>query len=108
MLRTQIYLDDEQTARLDKRASTEGATRSKLIRLAIDEFLSRDDHASAEWKERWRQAIRETVGIAPYLGDEADATALLPAGDAARLSDLDACLSFSTPPSLSAACEPMN
>ncbi|MGH2711097.1 MAG: CopG family transcriptional regulator [Actinomycetota bacterium] len=39
MKRTQIYLDEEQEARLARRASAAGVTRSRLIRQAIDAYL---------------------------------------------------------------------
>ena len=42
MKRTQIYLDEEQDARLERRAAAVGVTKSALIRAAIDRFLSRD------------------------------------------------------------------
>lgn len=39
MKRTQIYLDEEQDARLAKRAGAAGVTKSTLIRQALDQFL---------------------------------------------------------------------
>lgn len=39
MKRTQIYLDENQDARLSKRAEAAGVTKSTLIRQALDEFL---------------------------------------------------------------------
>lgn len=42
MERTQIYLDERQTAELDKRARERGTTRSHLIREALEKYLSPD------------------------------------------------------------------
>lgn len=39
MKRTQIYIDENQDARLSKRAEAAGVTKSSLIRQALDEFL---------------------------------------------------------------------
>jgi hypothetical protein len=86
--RTQIYLDDEQTARLDHRAAAEGVTRSTVIRRAVDEFLIRDERDPAAWKARWQKAVRRTAGIAPYLPDGAAYVEGLRAADAKRLRGL--------------------
>jgi hypothetical protein len=37
--RTQIYLTDEQRARVDRAAAAEGVTMAELIRRALDEYL---------------------------------------------------------------------
>ena len=71
MHRTQIYLDEDQTARLDERATGEGVTRSSVIRRAVDEYLTREDGDPSAWRARWREAIGRTAGIAPYLPDGA-------------------------------------
>lgn len=42
MKRTQIYLDEDQDSKLGRRAAAAGVTKSALIRMAIDRFLSRD------------------------------------------------------------------
>lgn len=39
MKRTQIYLDEDQDARLARKAEAAGVTKSTLIRQALDEFL---------------------------------------------------------------------
>lgn len=71
MRRTQIYLDEQQAEQLDERASTRGATRSKLIREAIDAYLGAGEDESARLA-RFQEAVEATAGIAPYLppGDE--------------------------------------
>lgn len=65
--RTQIYLDEKQAARLDKRAAEGGTTRSGVIREAIDAYLTPDGD---EWRVRWKGALRATGGIAPYLPND--------------------------------------
>ena len=61
--RTQIYLTDEQRARLAERAQAKGVPMSALIRDAIDAWLSEDDDLEA------------TFGSAPGFG------ALVPSRD---------------------------
>ncbi|EPZ64395.1 hypothetical protein TBKG_03727 [Mycobacterium tuberculosis '98-R604 INH-RIF-EM'] len=48
MKRTNIYLDEEQTASLDKLAAQEGVSRAELIRLLLNRALTTagDDLAS--------------------------------------------------------------
>ena len=41
MKRTQIYLDESQDQRLERRARSEGKTKSALIREAVDDYLGR-------------------------------------------------------------------
>jgi Ribbon-helix-helix protein, copG family. len=45
--RTQIYLTDEQRARLAERARAKGVPMSKLIRDAVDALLSTEDDLEA-------------------------------------------------------------
>jgi predicted transcriptional regulator len=89
MNRTQIYLDDEQTARLDERAAAEGTSRSVLIRRAVDVYLSREEQDAAVWKEQWQRALERTAGIASHLEEGADYVEDLRRQDADRLSRLD-------------------
>lgn len=42
MKRTQIYLEEEQDRRLERRARATAVTKSALIREAIDRFLRRE------------------------------------------------------------------
>jgi predicted DNA-binding protein len=86
--RTQIYLDDDQTARLDERAAIEGVTRSTLIRRAVEEYLRRETRDGAAWRASWQEAVRKTSGIAPYLPDGAAYVERLRAADAERLREL--------------------
>lgn len=89
MNRTQIYLDDEQTARLDERAAAEGTSRSMVIRRAVDNYLSHEEQSAAAWKAQWREALDGTAGIAPYLQDGAEYVEDIRRKDAERLSGLE-------------------
>lgn len=86
MNRTQIYLDDDQTARLDRRAAAAGTSRSMLIRRAVDAYLSREEQDTAAWQAQWRSAIEGTAGVAPYLTEGADYVEDIRREDAERLS----------------------
>jgi predicted transcriptional regulator len=90
MNRTQIYLDEEQTARLDRRAAAEGTSRSMVIRQAVDVYLSAADGDAVAWQSRWKEALERTAGIAPYLGgdDGGEYVEDLRRADAERLSGL--------------------
>lgn len=90
MRRTQIYLGDDQTARLDERAAAERVTRSAVIRRAVDEYLERDERNSAAWSARWKEAVAKTAGIAPSLPDGLTYVERLRAADAERLRGLEA------------------
>lgn len=87
--RTQIYLDADQTAELDKLAAAEGTTRSTLIRRAIDAYLARELRDATAWREQWRKAVAETAGIAPHLEDGVEYVDKLRRADAQRLKELD-------------------
>jgi predicted DNA-binding protein len=58
--RTQIYLTDEQRRRLDARGRRTGAPMARLVREAVDAYLS-DDTADLE------SALNETFGSLPDL-----------------------------------------
>jgi metal-responsive CopG/Arc/MetJ family transcriptional regulator len=90
MNRTQIYLDEEQTARLDERAVAEGTSRSVLIRRAVDVYLSQGEQDAAVWREQWRRAVEESAGIAPYLEEGSEYVEELRRRDAERLGRFDA------------------
>jgi metal-responsive CopG/Arc/MetJ family transcriptional regulator len=89
MKRTQIYLDAEQTEQLDERAAAAGATRSTLIRQAIDAYLAQEEQRAAAWRQEWQEAVAETAGIAPYLEDGAEYVEKLRRVGAERLTELD-------------------
>lgn len=88
MNRTQIYLDNEQTARLDERAAAEGTSRSMLIRRAVDIYLSREEQDAVLWREQWRSALDGTAGIASHLEEGADYVEDIRRPDAERLDGL--------------------
>jgi predicted transcriptional regulator len=89
MNRTQIYLDNDQTARLDRRAAAAGTSRSMLIRRAVDAYLSKDEQDAAAWQAQWKSAIEGTAGVAPYLAEGADYVEDIRREDAERLSRLE-------------------
>jgi predicted transcriptional regulator len=86
--RTQIYLDEDQTTRLDRRAAAEGTSRSMVIRRAVDIYLSKEEQDAAQWRANWEQAIEGTAGIAPYLEKGAEYVEGVRREDANRLSRL--------------------
>lgn len=90
MNRTQIYLDESQTTRLDERAAAEGTSRSTVIRRAVDIYLSREEQDAATWRANWAKAIEGTAGVAPYLKEGADYVEDVRREDAGRLSRLEA------------------
>lgn len=58
--RTQIYLTEDQRARLDVACRQEGKTLAELIREAVDQFL-------ASSRPSLDQALDDTFGVAPRL-----------------------------------------
>lgn len=90
MNRTQIYLDDEQTARLDIRAAAEGTSRSMLIRRAVDIYLSQEEQDDVLWKEQWQRALEKTAGIASHLDEGASYVEDIRRQDVERLDRFDA------------------
>lgn len=89
MNRTQIYLDDDQTTRLDRRAAAEGTSRSMVIRHAVDVYLSQEEEDAATWRAQWKKAVDGTSGIAPYLAEGAEYVDDLRRDDAERLSHFE-------------------
>ena len=55
--RTQVYLTEDQRARIDRAAAAEGVTMAEVIRRAIDEYVD-DEHDPAS-------ALQATFGAAP-------------------------------------------
>jgi predicted transcriptional regulator len=88
MKRTQIYLDEEQDRRLRRRAEIEGSTKSRLIRRAVDVYLAERDVDKSEL-ERFREAARDTAGIAPYLPDGTAYVEAMRSLDAQRVAELE-------------------
>lgn len=86
MDRTQIYLDQAQTERLDERAAAEGTSRSTIIRRAVDVYLAQEDQDAAAWQEQWRKALEGSAGVAPYLGEGSEYVEDVRRADVERLS----------------------
>jgi predicted transcriptional regulator len=86
MNRTQIYLNDRQTARLDERAAAEGTSRSMVIRRAVDVYLEQESQDATRWREQWRKAVDGSAGLAPHLDEGADYVEGVRRADAERLS----------------------
>jgi len=60
MLRTQIYITEEQERRIASRAADAGVSKAQVIRRMLDEGLGVDDGV-----EERRRAIRATAGALP-------------------------------------------
>lgn len=89
MRRTQIYLDEDQDRRLEARARGLGATKSALIRQAVDVWL-RHQPDDDELLRAFRTAVQAAAGIEPDLPDGATYIDELRAADRAREAGLDA------------------
>lgn len=83
MKRTQIYLDEEQDARLAREAQSAGRTKSDLIREAVDRYFDERLVRPDEWK----QAFRDAFGAAPSL--PADYVERLREADVRRQEELE-------------------
>jgi predicted DNA-binding protein len=82
MVRTQIYLTEEQKGNLARLASTTGRRQSELIREAIDGFLA--EHRPKDWKE----ALETVRGMWADRDDLDDFVRELRAGWGRRLERL--------------------
>jgi hypothetical protein len=56
-IRTQIYLTEDQRARIDRAAEAEGVTMAELVRRALDEYLGDDTDPT--------HALAATFGVDP-------------------------------------------
>jgi hypothetical protein len=65
MRRTNIYLDDDQTERLDQRAAQEGVSRAELIRRLLDDALAGTDHDLAVDVDAIRTSFGALADAAP-------------------------------------------
>jgi predicted transcriptional regulator len=88
MKRTQIYLDDDQHAKLGRWASRSGVTKSALIREAINTYLESptDD---GQRLARFRSALAEVAGSPLALPDGRTFVEDLRAVDLRRQAELD-------------------
>jgi len=83
--RTQIYLGDDQDARLAARAQAAGTTKSALIRDAIDANLNNDAAIASTDLSRIRAALTGAAGIAAYRPSGGEYVEDVRVRDSARL-----------------------
>lgn len=88
MKRTQIYLDEDQDARLSKRAEAAGVTKSTLIRQALDDFLEGPLDEKARLS-RFLSAVDEIAKTPLDLPDGATYVEEIRARDVERQKELD-------------------
>jgi Arc/MetJ-type ribon-helix-helix transcriptional regulator len=86
--RTQIYLEEGQADELARQARTRGVTASHVIREAINDYLAKPEN-EAEQLARFRAALDQTFGIAPYLPPGDEYVAELRRADRRRHDDLE-------------------
>lgn len=87
MRRTQIYLDEDQAARLDEQAAAEGTSRSTVIRRAVDAYLEQESRDTEAWQAQWKEALEKSAGVAPYLKEGSEYVEEIRRPDAERLSE---------------------
>lgn len=86
--RTQIYLDDRQAAELARQAKSRGTTASKMIREAVDAYLTGEPD-DVEWLARQRAALDGSFGSIPRLPDGVTYVRETRARDAERIEELE-------------------
>lgn len=89
MKRTQIYLDEAQSAQLADRARRRGTTASHVIREAVDAYLAQPESEDDRLLQQYRSALDTAFGAAPDLPDGAAYVEELRAPDADRATRLD-------------------
>jgi len=89
MKRTQIYLDHAQDLRLAERAAATGATKSKLIREAIDAYLDGDRGGREARVARFRAALDAAAGAVPRLPPGREYVESIRAADRERALELE-------------------
>ncbi len=62
MKRTQIYLDEKQDERVERRARASGKTKSRVIRDALDAYLG-----TPRPQDEFERALEETSGALPDI-----------------------------------------
>jgi hypothetical protein len=86
--RTQIYLETEQDRKLAGRAIAAGTTKSNLIRVAIEQYLTAPDDATARLAE-FRAAIDEFARAPVALPDGRSYVEEMRARDRRRERDIE-------------------
>lgn len=86
--RTQIYLDEDQDAKLARRAASAGTTKSLLIRQAIDSFLDGPSDDAARLAS-FRGALHDLLAAPLDLPDGKTYVEDLRARDRRRQHDLE-------------------
>jgi hypothetical protein len=66
MRRTNIYLDDRQTAALEEASRVQGITRAELVRRLLDKGIGSEDSSDLEAD---LAAIDDSFGLAPTAVD---------------------------------------
>jgi metal-responsive CopG/Arc/MetJ family transcriptional regulator len=66
MQRTNIYLDEQQTAVLDRLAAEEGISRAEIIRRLLTRALSRSDHDLGADLEAIRASFGALIDVVPH------------------------------------------
>ena len=89
MKRTQIYLDEGQDRELSRLARATGATKSELIRRAVERLLRPADDETLRLK-RFRRAVDAAAGRAPDLPEGRVYVEGLRRVDAQRQRELEA------------------
>lgn len=89
MRRTQIYLDEDQDRELCRLARATGATKSELIRRAIERLLRPAENKTRRLK-RFRRAVDAAAGRVPGLPEGRVYIESLRRVDAERQRELEA------------------
>jgi Ribbon-helix-helix protein, copG family len=87
--RTQIYLEEEQSAQLAERARHRGTTASHVIREAVDAYLAQPESEDDRALQRYRAALDGAFGVAPHLPGGTTHVDELRAADVARGARLE-------------------
>ena len=86
--RTQIYLDEKQDDELGRRAAAEGATKSELIRRAVDAYLNGGGDDAFRLAQ-FKAAVEAVAGAAPYLPEGSVYVERLRALDVGRQEEIE-------------------
>jgi hypothetical protein len=90
MKRTQIYLDEAQSAALAERAAAQGRTKSDLIREVLDSYLSGGSESKDQRLARFRATVHAVAGSVPRLPPGGEYVRELRAADLEREALIEA------------------